>query len=102
MGALLSEKRADVVEGTRVVRNRGNDFDAIAGGKDDPFVNGWETAKPAERIVQIWRFERDAFPHIDGRGSVIQAYDDNIFRHQLIRTGPHARRQRPYPPIKSR
>jgi hypothetical protein len=52
------------------------DFGAITSGKNDRFLYAWQTYELAQRFRQLFTREYDFLADVDGRGAVIDSYDD--------------------------
>ena len=77
----VAEQRA-VVEG---MRNGGIDFSAVAGREDRSLDHLVPAGESAQRLRQPRLHERKALPKLDGRGAVIEAYDDEMHANALAR-----------------
>src|SRR6185436_14272013 len=81
---LLVQEFENLRESRLAVGSRGDDFNAVAGRKDNPFVDGRVSAQAPERIAHIRFFESDALAYFDGRAAMIQSDNDDFFLHGLV------------------
>ena len=70
------------------IGDRRDHFDAVASRENHAFLDGRIAAQPHQRVAHIAVFESDAFAHFDGRATVIQTDDDDLFLHGLFEPAP--------------
>jgi hypothetical protein len=69
------EEAGDAVVGVLFFVSGDDDFDTVAGGEDEGFVNAGGAAEMFQGVGEGGGVEGKALAHLDGRGPVIQACD---------------------------
>jgi hypothetical protein len=77
---IVLEKAADAGGRGGEVAGAGVDFDAVAGGEDDRFIDG----RGGAEVGHLFGERREAFANLNGRGPVIEADDDQTVHRSAL------------------